>query len=177
MDLIIRREEGSDFQAISELIKSAFENEEMSDHQEQFLVDRLRLSKGFIPDLALIAQIEERIVGYILLTKVEILSINESKHSTLALAPVAVLPEFHGQGIGSQLVNFAHQRAQELGYESVVLLGHEDYYPRFGYRKARDFDIKLPFDVPDENCMVIELIPNALQGVSGIVQYPSEFYE
>lgn len=177
MDLIIRREKESDFQAISELIKRAFENEEMSDHQEQFLVDRLRLSEGFIPDLAIIAQIEERIVGYILLTKVEILSINESQHSTLALAPVAVLPEFHGQGIGSQLVNFAHQRAQELGYESVVLLGHADYYPRFGYQKARDFDIKLPFDVPDENCMVIELIPKALQGVSGIVQYPSEFYE
>lgn len=177
MDLIIRREGESDFQEISELIKRAFEKEEMSDHQEQFLVDRLRLSKGFIPDLALVAQIGERIVGYILLTEVEILTNSNSRHLILALAPIAVLPEYHGQGFGSQLVNFAHQRAHGLGYDSIVLLGHEDYYPRFGYQKARDFDIKLPFNAPDENCMIIELIPNALHGVNGIVQYPSEFYD
>ena len=68
-----------------------------------------------------------------------------------------------------------HKRAKELGYKSVVLLGHEKYYPRFGYSQADRFGIELPFDVPKENCMAIELTKNGLEGVSGVVEYSKEF--
>ncbi|WP_407483954.1 GNAT family N-acetyltransferase [Elizabethkingia meningoseptica] len=171
----IRTENQKDFEAVSVLIQNAFEHEEHSDHREHLLVERLRKSPSFVPGLSLVAEAESKIAGHILLTEIRIK--NESAETlSLALAPVAVLQEYQGKGIGSALITSAHQKAKELGYNSVVLLGHADYYPRFGYQQAHHFGIQLPFDVPLENCMVIELVKGSLQGVSGMVEYPEEFY-
>ena len=90
---------------------------------------------------------------------------------------VAVLPEFQRQGIGSALIREAHRRAADSGYRSAVVLGHKDYYPRFGYRKAADFGIAFPFGLPQECCMAVELLPGGLEGVSGTVRYPRPFME
>ena len=75
------------------------------------------------------------------------------------------------------MIKEAHNRAVAAGYHSVVLLGHKDYYPRFGYKKAIDYDIRFPFDVPPEFCMVKELVTNSLKEVHGVVQYAPEFTE
>lgn len=175
MNVKIRMEVEQDFPIVFKVIKNAFENVEYSDHNEQHLVERLRSSEAFVPELSLVAEIESEIVGYILLTKINIVDANANRYHALALAPVAVLQTFQGKGIGERLIETAHKKAKELGFGSVVLLGHESYYPRFGYKQAKEFGIKLPFNVPDENCMVIELTRNSLQDVSGIVQYPKEF--
>lgn len=74
------------------------------------------------------------------------------------------------------LIEQAHQKARELGYKSIVLLGQEKNYPRFGYQQADTFGINLPFDVPKENCMAVELTKGGLDGVRGMVEYPKEFY-
>jgi predicted N-acetyltransferase YhbS len=115
-------------------------------------------------------------VGYILLTKIKIIN-QQTTSDSLALAPVAVMPEYQGKGIGGMLIRQAHQTAKEPGHRSIVLLGHEDYYPRFGYKQAHLFGMQLPFDVPKQNCMVIELVENGLAGVTGMVEYPKEFFE
>lgn len=94
---------------------------------------------------------------------------------SLALAPVSVLPEFQGKGIGSKLILHGHEIAKDLGYKSVILLGHQDYYPRFGYEICEKYNIKMPFDVPAENCMVIALTEDGLKDVNGEVVYPSVF--
>ncbi len=174
MQINIRQEKQSDYQAVFNLIEKAFKNEEYSDHKEQFLVAKLRNSDAFIPELSLVAEIGNQVIGHILLTKIKIKNEKQSFDS-LALAPVTVLPEFQKQSIGKQLIEFAHKKAKELGYKSIVLLGHKDYYPRFGYIQAHKFKIELPFDVPKENCMVIELTNNGLKGVRGMVEYPKEF--
>lgn len=170
----IRQEVESDHSAVFELIEKAFAGAEFSDHQEQYLVERLRKSDAFVPELSLVATENDKIVGYILLTK---LTIKNEQHefSSLALAPVAVLPDEQNKGLGGQLIKESHRIAKELGFNSVILLGHATYYPRFGYKKANQFGIKLPFDVPDEYAMAIELNPNALEDVNGIVVYPKEF--
>lgn len=175
MNLKIRREEKEDFKTVFELIRLAFENVELSDHKEQFLVERLRRSDAFIAELSLVAEADGRIIGYILLTKINIGDADKNTYPSLALAPVAVLPDYQGKGIGGKLIKTAHDIAKELGFGSVVLLGHEDYYPKFGYKLTKEFGIKLPFDVPENNCMPIELSQNALQNVSGIVRYPKAF--
>ncbi|MFT3903669.1 MAG: N-acetyltransferase [Niabella sp.] len=172
----IRQESKEDLKDIFNLIKKAFEHEPLSDHKEQFLVERLRMSENFVPELSLVVETEGKVIGYILLTKIKIKNGKET-FTSLALAPVAVLPEYQKRGIGTALIQYAHQQAMTLGFHSVVLLGHENYYPKFGYKKAGDFEIRLPFDVPDENCMAVELKENALQNVSGVVEYPKEFYE
>lgn len=174
--MIIRQEKKEDFKGVFTLIEKAFEAEELSDHKEQFLVERLRKSNAFIPELSIIAEIDNVIVGHILVTKIRIKN-SSNEFESLALAPVSVLPTFQGQGIGSKIIKEVHQKAKSLGYKSIILLGHKDYYPRFGYKKAISYGIQLPFEVPDENCMAIELVDEGLKDINGVVEYPKEFFE
>ncbi len=85
--------------------------------------------------------------------------------------------DYQNKGIGKALINYGLEVAKNLGYESVVVLGHENYYPKFGFKKASEFDIKPPFEVPDEAFMVLELKENGLKNVSGIVEYSNAFFE
>lgn len=175
--MTIRTEENRDYKSVSKLIEQAFKDVEYSDHKEHFLVERLRKSEAFVPELSMVAEVDGQLVGYVLLTRIKITNEHTQPATSLALAPIAILPAYQGKGIGGELILTIHEKAKALGFTSVVLLGHEDYYPRFGYKMAKEFGINLPFDVPDENCMVIELTENALQFVNGTVVYPKEFYE
>ena len=176
MNFIIRQERIADYKSVFQLLERAFENDLHSDHSEQFLVERLRKSSSFIPELSLVAEIQGIVIGHILLTPIKIKD-DQNEFESLALAPVSVLPEYQNKGIGGQLIIKAHERARELGFRSVALIGHESYYPRFGYEPAVKFGIKFPFDVPVENCMVVELVPKGLDRVKGMVEYPKEFFE
>ncbi len=173
-EMTIRQEIDKDFKNVFNLIEKAFRTEVYSDHKEQYLVERLRNSEAFIPELSIVAEIDGKIVGHILVTKLKIKG-KFNEFDSLALAPISVLPEFQGKGIGGKLILESHKKAKELGHKSIVLFGHEKYYPKFGYKQADKFGIELPFKVPKENCMVIELIENGLNGISGIVEYPKEF--
>ncbi len=121
----------------------------------------------------MVAQIDNEIVGHILLTKIQI--IGNEIYDSLALAPMAVLPEFQNRRIGSALVRAGLKKAKDLKFKSVIVLGHKNYYPKFGFQKASNWQIKCPFEVPDEAFMAIELIKNGLENISGIVQYPKAF--
>lgn len=176
MKVDIRPEEPADYDAVSDLIGQAFKALDMSDHREHFLVQRLRNAPSFIPALSLVAEKESEIIGYILLTAIKIKN-DQNEFPSLALAPVAVLPKYQKQGIGGMLIKQAHIAAIEMGFHSVIVLGHAGYYPRFGYKTAAEYGISLPFDVPDEYCMVVELREDALRGISGMAEYPKAFFE
>ncbi|PGB04378.1 GNAT family N-acetyltransferase [Bacillus toyonensis] len=171
----IRQEQKNDYRKTEEVVQQAFLNEEFSDKKEHELVSRIRNCDAFISELS-IAAVDEEIVGHILLSKITIEQDGTSVES-LALAPVSVAPSHQKKGIGGKLIVAALEKAKELGYGSVVVLGHPDYYPKFGFKKASEWNIKAPFEVPDEVFMVMELRENTLQGVEGIVQYSSAFAE
>ena len=173
-EINIRQEKPTDREQVFDVIQAAFKDIEESDQSEGYLVDRLRGSSSFIPELSLVAETDDRIVAHILVSKVEIVSDNKV-FSVLSLAPVSVLPAYQSCGIGSRLINKAHEIACSLGFTSIVLIGHKEYYPRFGYQPASMFDIAFPFDIPDPYCMACELKPNALDGIHGMVRYPPEF--
>lgn len=175
MNLIIRQEVKADHKKVNQLIEKAFRSETMSDQQEHILVERLRKSSSFIPELSLVAELNNEIVGQILLTKVLIVN-QDSEYDALALAPVSVVPKFQGKRIGSSLIRKSHMIAKEMGFTLIVLLGLEKYYPRFGYERADKHEIQFPFDAPSVNCMVYELQENVLQHISGTVKYPQEFF-
>lgn len=172
--MLIRQEEEKDHQKVFQVIEEAFRDLEYSDHQEHFLVERLRKSEAFIPELSLVAEVNNEIAGHILFTKIIIENTLQSFES-LALAPVSVQPSFQHQGIGGMLIEEGHRIAKELGYTSAILIGHENYYPKFGYKKTTNFGISFPFDIPEENGMAIELVKDGLQHINGIVRYPKEF--
>jgi len=177
MKMNIRQEQLSDHTIVFQLIEKAFRDEIYSDKREQFLVERLRNTKEFIPELSLVAEINHQIAGFILLSRIEIENNSKELVSSLALAPVAVLPAFQGKGLGAALIAKAHDTARELGYQSVIVLGHEKYYPKFGYQPLHHFHLSLPFDAPPENCMAIELVPGALKNLAGKVVYPDAFFQ
>ena len=170
MNIFIRKEEEKDHKNVYEVNKLAFEQE-----NESRLIEKIRAGSNFIPDLSLVADINNRIVGHILFSKIKV--IGNSIFETLALAPMAVLPEFQKQGIGSNLINRGMEKAKELGFDSIIVLGHKDYYPKFGFRRASKWNIKCCFEVPDEVFMAVELIDGALKGKEGTIKYPDEFID
>jgi len=176
MNITIRQEQSSDYKFTENVVQKAFANMEFSDKTEHELVDRLRKTNTFIPQLSIVAVVNDEVIGHILLTKIKIINVDQSTES-LGLAPVSVLPEYQNKGIGKLLINTAFEKAKELGYKSVVVLGHPDYYPQFGFKKASSWKIKAPFEVPDDAFMAFELSDNALSNVSGVVEYSSAFFE
>jgi len=169
--ITIRKEQLEDRQAVYTVHRLAFGQDE-----EAILVDRLRENKqAFIPDLSLVATFGQEITGHILFTEIRIVNGNGEEFASLALAPVSVAPGFQRKGIGSMLIRHGLEVAGQLGYRSAVVLGHATYYPRFGFRPAKTWDIKAPFNVPDDAFMATELVKDGLSGVSGTVRYPDEF--
>lgn len=167
----VRDATSADHDQIFTVVEQAFLNAPHTNHKEQFLVNLIRESPEYIPKLDIVAVKDHKIVGHIILTKTLI----NKQYETLLLGPIAVLPDYQKQGVGKALIMETHKRAVELGFKSIVLVGHADYYPKFGYRKLSEFNIKMPFPLPDENVLGIELVENAFKGVEGVVEYPSAF--
>jgi len=170
MDVKIRKEEEKDNKRVYEVNRLAFQQE-----NESKLIEKIRKGENFVPELSLVAEIDDEIVGHILFSKINI--IGDAIFESLALAPMAVIPEFQKQGIGGKLIKKGIEKAKELGFDSIIVLGHKEYYPKFGFQKASKWGIKCPFDVPDEVFMAIELANKALENKAGTVKYPKEFME
>ncbi len=172
----IRREEIKDFNAIEKVIREAFSGLSISRQDEHKLVKRLRQTKEYIPELSLVSEVEGEIIGHILLTRVKITNDDQSIDG-LALAPVSVLPAHQNSGVGKGLINKSLESAASLGFEIVVVLGHSGYYPKFGFEVASKWNIKSPFEVPDELFMVKELKKGCLENIQGMVNYSPAFFE
>ena len=176
MNFFIRKEKKEDYKITEEVVKEVFANEEYSDQSEHRLVASLRNSDEFIPDLSLVALHKDKIIGHILLSKIFIVK-GEKSIESLALAPISVLPNYQNKGVGQSLIQRSLEIAEELNFDSVIVMGHSEYYPKFGFKKASNWCIQAPFEVPDEFLMAIELKKNALDKTSGIIQYSDAFFE
>jgi len=115
-----------------------------------------------------------RVVGHILFTPVMIES-NKAKYEAVTLAPMAVLPRYQRRGIGASLIRQALDECKRMGHNIVVLIGHPEYYPHFGFVPAGPKGLSSEFEVPDEAWMVAELAEGALDDVSGEVRFQPEF--
>ena len=172
MEVVIRKEKENDYSEVFELVETAFKFAEHTDHKEQFLVEKLRKSNAFIPALSIVAEIDQKIIGYILFTEAKV-----GGHTLLALAPLAVHPSLHKKGVGSKLVKYGHEIGKQLGYRGSIVLGDHHYYSRFGYTCSVDYKITPPFEVPVENYMTLPFEKDSLDGITGVVEYAPEFFE
>lgn len=164
--MLIRAEEEQDRAAVRAVNVAAFPTS-----SEANLVDALREQAE--PVVSLVADDNEAIVGHILFSPVRL-----SRHPDLkvmGLAPMAVAPEHQRKGIGSALVKAGLERCKQLGFVAVVVLGHPEYYPRFGFSPSRRFGIDSEYDVAEEVFMAMELQPAALAGKTGTVKYHAAF--
>lgn len=170
-ELTIREERPGDEASISEVNRRAF-----GGNAEPALVEAIRASDGFVPELSLVADLHGTIVGHIQFSPVTIRTASGDV-SALTLAPVAVLPEFQNRRIGSSLIENGLERARKLDHELVLLIGHPWYYPRFGFKPAGPLGIKYPKPIREEVFMVYELVPGAIDNAQGTLIYPPAFDE
>lgn len=168
--ITIRTEHPGDEATISGIVQRAYADVAYSDKREHLMVDRLRKTDAFLPTLSLLAEVEGGAVGHLLLTHAHIRS-QDAAVPTLALAPLSVVPDYQGRGVGRGLVEAAHAQALMLGFGSIVLVGIPNYYARFGYEPLSRYRITLPFSAPERDCMILPLCPDALSGVTGVVEY------
>ncbi len=165
--LTIRPEEPDDYAAIRHVNTLAFGQPNEAD-----LVDALR--RAGVLTISLIAVKDDLIVGHIAFSPVTISS-DTTTIEAIGLGPMAVSPEFQRQGIGSQLVEASLEACRQTDYGIIVVLGHPEYYPRFGFTPSKPHGIVWERDVPEEVFMVKELKEGALVQTQGVVKYRPEF--
>ena len=148
--MLIRPETAADRDAIAAVTRAAFGKE-----IEVRMIDAIRESDGFVPELSLVAEIAGEVVGHVLLSYV---GLEGSDRRLLELGPIAVVPERQREGIGSALVRESLRLADERGEPLVLVLGHPWYYPRFGFRPASQLGLPAPdAAIPDDAWMAVPL--------------------
>ena len=197
--VVVRMEKPSDYVQTEQAVELAFRDVVHSDQTEHMLVKNLReCVEAFVSELSLVATItcessdgdggttvaSEDIVGHVMLTRVKILmekgsdQLSDRLESSLflALAPLSVTPQMQRKGIGQRLIARAHEVARKMGFYAIIIVGDPAYYSRFGYRNLSEYDITLPFEVPRECCMALELVEDSLSGRrGGAVEYSNPF--
>jgi putative acetyltransferase len=166
--ITIRDETAGDLEAIYSVNEQAFET-----NAEAELVDLLRMRGKAV--ISLVAEVGGEIVGHILFSPVSI-EPPVTNWKALGLAPVGVVPGYQRQGIGKALVKVGLERSKQLGIALVVVLGHPSYYPKFGFKKASEYELANEYQA-DEAFMAIELKPGVLNDYKGLVKYAPEFNE
>jgi len=164
--LIVRPEQEGDRPAIAELNRVAF-----GGTFEAELIESLREDRRV--ELSLVAIIGGNLVGHVLFSDIDV-EIDGRKVKALSLAPMAVFPPRQRQGIGTRLLEESLTRLRNGRYEAVIVLGHEDYYPRFGFSPELVRNFSAPFS--GDAFMALELKPDALAGEAGTIVYPPAFF-
>lgn len=163
----IRPENTLDYPTIAEVNTLAFGGE-----QEAKLVHIIRASNGYIPELSLVAEIENTVIGYIMFSYIDLVC--EEQLPVLSLAPMAVHPEFQNQGIGKALLKTGLQLADKRGEALIVVLGYPKLYTPFGFQASINYQIESPFSVP-EDVFMVKTLSGYEEKYKGKVVYPPTF--
>lgn len=164
--MVVRVEEKGDHAAVHALNVKAFESA-----AEAKLVDALR--ERAQPVISLVAEHEQKIIGHIMFSPVSLTG--QSNAKIMGLAPMAVAPERQRSGVGSALVQAGLDHCKRLGFGAVVVLGHPEFYPRFGFVPSTRFGITSEYNAPEEAFMALELRPGYLHGTPGTIRYHAVF--
>lgn len=174
----IRKELAEDYNSILRLTYEAFLTLDYPGRRradEHFLVTLLQGSKYVIPELCFVTELEGEIVGHILYTKSEIVKDDGMKIPAITFGPLSVLPVHHRKGIGAALVRHSMEQARALGYGAVLIVGVPDYYPKIGFKRAREYGLTLPDGSSPDEFMVYELQEGYLSGGGTLNFLPPEF--
>lgn len=167
-NFLVRQTTSADYSTLYNLIETAFKTAEHRDGDEQDFAVNLRNGTNYIPELDLVAELEGQLIGHIMFTKTYVTKPDGSQYNTLLVAPLSVLLEHRSLGVGSALMNEGLRVAAAKGYGAAFLIGDPNYYQRFGYKLTHLHGINHE-SLPAEYVMVKELVPDALDGVTGLV--------
>lgn len=163
----IRPERPTDYADVYQVNTQAFDRT-----NEAELVDNLR--PVVQPHISLVAELEGHVIGHIFFSPVSIES-QAGSQTAMGLGPMAVLPAYQNQGIGTELVQAGLETCRQQGHKLVVVLGHPGFYPRFGFIPAGSLGLRFHEPVPQDAFMLLELSPGTPIEADGVVRYHPEF--
>ncbi|MFD1455023.1 GNAT family N-acetyltransferase [Levilactobacillus lanxiensis] len=176
MSLSFETIQPTDFKQVDQLVSAAFAPVEESDGREVDLIHQLRSTYEYQGSLEVVAKpAVDQVVGHGLLSPVTIRG-NQHKTAVVALAPLAVHPDWQGKGVGSQLLSELETRARQAGFPAISVVGDMNYYGSRGYVMAEDFAIHNTLPVPMGSHLIKPLTAGALAHVGGMLEYPGVFY-
>ena len=165
--ITLRLEEERDFAIVENLTREAFWNVYCPGADEHLLVHNLRKSDVFIKKLDFVAVNDDKIIGNIMYAKATVKN-NDSEYTVLTFGPVSVLPEYQNKGVGGKLISHTITLSKEMGYNGIIIYGDPEYYKRFGFKESKEYKITNKDGKYPAALLVLELYPNALNGIEGI---------
>ena len=176
MEISVRLETRNDWRKVEELTREAFWGFTSPACNEHYLVNLIRKSEAYIPELCFVAEDEEgELIGSIVYSRAFIVSGSGEQTEVITFGPLSVLPSCQKMGVGSELLLHSIEEAKRLGYRAIVFFGHPDYYVRFGFRNAKAFGITTSEGKNFDAFMAMPLFEGALDNISGIFKEDEVF--
>ena len=180
MNITFRLEQPQDCYTVEALTREAFWNTHWGGERVicdvHLLVNKLRKCSALVPELNVVAILDDKMVGHIIYSKAKIVCKDGKITEVLTFGPLTVAPNLQGKGIGRKLMEYTFNIARELGYQAVLIFGHPDYYPRVGFRPASEFGITTSEGKSFDPFMAYPLFEGALDGIKGRF-YLDDVYE
>lgn len=160
----IRNEEESDYQRVEELTRKSFWNLYIPGCNEHYLVHVMRSHKDFLPELDLVIEVDNQIIGNIMYTKAKLIDESGAEKDILTFGPVCIMPEYQRKGYGKKLIEYSFEQAAALGYDVIVIFGNPNNYVSRGFKSCKRYNICLENGTYPTAMMVKELKPGVLDG-------------
>lgn len=164
MSIKIRNEEETDYGRVEEITRKSFWNLYVPGCIEHYLVHVMRSHKDFLPELDLVIEVDNRIIGNIMYTRARLVDESGEEKDILTFGPVCILPEYQRKGYGKRLMEYSFERAAALGYDLIVIYGNPNNYVSRGFKSCKKYNVCLENGTYPAAMMVKELRPNVLDG-------------
>jgi len=160
----IRNEEKTDYRIVEEITRKAFYNLYVPGCNEHYLVHVMRSHEDFLPELDLVIEADNQIIGNIMYTKAKLVDEAGKEKEILTFGPVCILPEYQRMGCGKMLMEYSFEKAEALGYDVIVIFGNPDNYVSRGFKSCKKYNVCMENGTFPSPMMVKELKPDALDG-------------
>lgn len=162
--IIIRNEVEADYQIVEDITRKAFYNLYVPGCNEHYLAHVMRSHKDFVPELDLVIELDNQIIGNIMYTKAKLVDEVGTEKEILTFGPVCILPEYQRMGYGKMLLEHSFEKATALGYDVIVIFGNPDNYVSRGFKSCKKYNVCIENGTFPSPMMVKELKPDALDG-------------
>ncbi len=173
MNINIRHEKEEDYKVVENIARECFWNLYTEGCEEHFILRKMRTHEDFIKELSFVIEVDGEIAGGIFYTKSKIISDREV--DTITFGPVFILPKYHRKGLGRKLIIHSIEKAKELSYKAILVLGYPHYYEPYGFLGGKNYNICMPDNKFYKGLLALPLYFDALKNVEGYAQFSDVF--
>ncbi len=162
--ITIRNETQADYKQVEDMTRKAFWNLYVPGCMEHYLVHIMRDHQDFLPELDLVMELDQQIIGNMMYTKAKLIDEDGNEKSILTFGPISILPEYQRKGYGKKLMEYSFEKASALGYDAIVIFGNPANYVSRGFKSCKKYNVCLEDGTFPAAMLVKELRPGALDG-------------